>query len=395
MSSFPSLAWLRGLLSGAARPPRRPRVGRPLLEVEVLEDRLAPAGLSAGASFSMPQDNLSPVSSTSRSSVNTNAQSSGADTSGTPLSHPATQNAPSPNLAGNHPAAAVAYRPVSGTLFGPGGPSYLDVQQGSVGDCWLTASLAEVAARDPSVIQSMFTYEGTAVENHATVGVYAVRFYNASGTPSSVTVDTELPGGGNYYDHPVGGPGAVNGSSQPVLWVALAEKAYPEANGAGIVSTSHPGSDSYAALAVGDPAEALQAITGQPASDDGINPSNAAAAWNAGKLVVLGTNQPASSEIVPSHAYALVGYNASSPQPFEVFNPWGTQSNGWAPHNTNKILGLFNTNATFLSQNFSFDVFGTGKAAGEQAAAGRASSLSATHPQTGALDALFTDAGTR
>ena len=69
----------------------------------------------------------------------------------------------------------------------------------------------------------MFTADGTTVENGSTVSLYKVRFYNSSGAAEYVTVDTELPGGGDYYDQ------AANG----VLWVALAEKAYAEANGAG------------------------------------------------------------------------------------------------------------------------------------------------------------------
>ena len=72
----------------------------------------------------------------------------------------------------DHPAAATAYTPVSGSLFGANGPSYLDVQQGDLGDCWLLASLAEVAARDPADIRSMFTAAGTTVENGATVSLY-------------------------------------------------------------------------------------------------------------------------------------------------------------------------------------------------------------------------------
>ncbi|MGA2621193.1 MAG: C2 family cysteine protease [Thermoguttaceae bacterium] len=123
----------------------------------------------------------------------------------------------------NHPAAATAYSPISGTLFSPNGPSYLDVQQGYVGGCWLLASLAEVAARYPQDIRSMFTAAGTTVENGATVSLYTVRFFNSVGVAEYVTVDTELPSGGTYYDQPVNG----------VLWVALAEKAYAEANGAG------------------------------------------------------------------------------------------------------------------------------------------------------------------
>jgi hypothetical protein len=50
----------------------------------------------------------------------------------------------------DHPAASTAYANVSGTLWGPTNePSYLDVRQGTQGDCGLMASLAEVAYRDP------------------------------------------------------------------------------------------------------------------------------------------------------------------------------------------------------------------------------------------------------
>jgi hypothetical protein len=328
-------------------------------------------------------------------------------------------------LASEHPAAATAYSPVNGTLFGPNGPSYLDVAQGGVGDCWLVASLAEVAARDPADITSMFTSEGTTVENGAAVGVYSVRYYNSSGVAKSVLVDTELPSGGGYYDHPVGGAGAVNGSSSPVLWVALAEKAYAEANGAGYVPTHDVGSNSYAAMNGGDPAWALQAITGKPASDYGIDPGNTATAWTQGQLVVLTTpNQPISSYIVGNHCYAVVGYNAESVIPyFEVFNPWGTDSSGWVPGLTGQTFGLFAATDTFISENFGWDTYGSGAANGgkgapvpdsatgapqgnqtptggaalgtagsaaEQAAAELVSSLLALQKRASALDAIFT-----
>ena len=42
----------------------------------------------------------------------------------------------------DHPAAARAYAPARGSLFGANGPSFLDVQQGQEGDCWMLASLA-------------------------------------------------------------------------------------------------------------------------------------------------------------------------------------------------------------------------------------------------------------
>ncbi len=271
------------------------------------------------------------------------------------------KSATTASAAVNNPTAATAYTPVSGSLFGPNGPSYLDVEQGAVGDCWLLASLAEVAARDPADIQNMFAADGTTVENGSTVSLYTVRFFNYAGAAHYVTVDTELPSGGGYYDHPANG----------VLWVALAEKAYAEANGAGIVSTSDPDQNSYAALNCGDPSWALQAITGKPASDFVINPNNIAAAWNEGELIVLGSSStPASPYIVGdaqgTHAYAVVNYTASNNVPFEVYNPWGTDSSGWALglFNGHQVYGLFTANATFLSQNFASQSIGSGTVPG-------------------------------
>jgi hypothetical protein len=241
------------------------------------------------------------------------------------------------------PSAAASYEPVpsSDTLFGPNGPSYLDVDQGEEGDCWLIASLAEVAAQDPQAIKNMFTYDGTSVVNGATVGVYTVRFYNSKGTAESVTIDTELPDGGGLYDHPVNG----------VLWVALAEKAYAVANGLGYVMTSDPGSNSYDALNAAYPVWALQAITGASASSITINPTQAASAWTAGKFVILSTVSPASSEIVGDHDYAVVGYNASTGM-FELLNPWGgSTTSDLCPQDT-QVFGLFSANASFLLANF-------------------------------------------
>ena len=78
----------------------------------------------------------------------------------------------------------------------------------------------------------MFIYDGTTVDNGATVGLYTVRFFNSNGSAFDVEVDTELPSGGEYYDH------VDNALGTQVLWVALAEKAYAEANSLGLVTTS-------------------------------------------------------------------------------------------------------------------------------------------------------------
>jgi hypothetical protein len=353
-------------------------------------------------------------------------QYSGSGTSWTALTGSALQKALGTwALTTSQPVAAAGYSAVSGTLFGPSGPTFLDVEQGYLGDCWYLSSLAATAARYPGDISSMFIYDGSTVQNGAQVGVYTVRFYDGNGIAHYYTVDTELPGGGTYYDMPVGGSGPVNGSSSKVLWVALAEKAYAEASAQGFVTTGAVGTNAYAAMDGGDPAWALQAITGWPASDYNINPSDIATAWNNGQIIVICTpNQPTSSYIVGDHAYAVVNYDPSNSLPFEAFNPWGTDANGWAPGCSGTIYGLFNANAAFLSQNFDMETFGSGAAVGgngasthgsstgaqpaspaldgaaldltgtsAEAQAGLASQLLALHRQTDALDAVFTDIG--
>jgi hypothetical protein len=267
-----------------------------------------------------------------------------------------------------HPAAATAYSPAGGTLFGPNGPSYLDVQQGNEADCWLLASSAEVAARVPADIRNMFTYDGTAVENGSQVAVYSVRLYTSSGVAEYVTVDTELPSGGGYYDHPVGGTGAVNGSASPVLWPALLEKAYAEADGVGMETTRVSGVNSYDALgnlpdAYGNTGGvamwALHAITGQPTSWENINLTDVVSAWNAGKLVVLCTQNPPNSFVQPHHYYALVGCIPSYSL-FQVFNPYGTDANNWQPGSSGQKYGLVWGDAGFLLMNFTTQEYGAG-----------------------------------
>ena len=275
------------------------------------------------------------------------------------LADPASDTAYSPA-----PASAQLYNNEPGDPYNPplGVPSYLDVEQGAVGDCWLEASLAEVAARDPQDIKDMFVYDGTTVDNGSTVGLYSVRFFSPDGVGFYIQVDTALPSGGEHYDH------VDNALGTQALWVALAEKGYAEANALGLVTTNNEYQGSYNALGGGDPAWALHAITDNPASDYSINPTNIASAWNSGDLIVLGTSNstpPPSSYIVggtpdTAHAYAVVGYNASSSKPFEVFNPWGTDSSGWAPNHSGTIYGLFTANATFISQNFVGQSVGTG-----------------------------------
>jgi hypothetical protein len=264
-----------------------------------------------------------------------------------------------------NPTASVGYAmpPSNSVLFTSSGPAPTDVTQGAAGDCWYIASLAAVAARSPQSVRNMFTYEGTTVENGVNVPLYMVRFFTSSGQADYVTVDTKLPQGGNYYDHVTN---ALTG--QNILWVALAEKAYAEANGLGYITTANAHSDSYAGLNGGDPAKALQSITGKQAYDYSFVAGNLASDWNAGYPIVItsdagsGANlyvDPNNPYIVGDHAYAVVGYNGSS---FQVLNPWGTYSNGTAPskgYNGQYVWGETWFSPAFLAANFSSVALGS------------------------------------
>jgi hypothetical protein len=227
-------------------------------------------------------------------------------------------------------------------------PTYQDVVQGHVGDCWLMASLAEVAARNPGDIQRMFVDNGD--------GTYTVRLYKG-GTPDYVTVDNYLPETvvGNLVI------GAVYDNPQGNMWAALAEKAYARENGNGWIGSSHQGVNSYQALDSGYPDWALSAITGHPTSyhsysggwgvlslgSPSMSASVVANDWSQGRFVVLCTGPwPGSSLVVPLHCYALVGYSSGS---FTLFNPWGTSG---GQYDGKHYPGLIVADGTGLADNF-------------------------------------------
>jgi hypothetical protein len=254
-----------------------------------------------------------------------------------------------------------AYSPIYGSLFGPYGPSYTDVQQGAIGDCWLLAGLAEVAVRAPSDITSMFSYAGTSVVNGSVVNNYTVRLYDNVGVPRYYTVDTELPAGGGLYDQPRYG----------VLWVALAEKAYVEANGDGSVTSGHRGFNYYDALNNGGTEWALQAITGNPAGGQAFGSStDIATAWQQGQLITLVTQDSATPlsvngvNVAGNHEYAVVGYFAATQQ-FVLFNPWG--ANGGTDPTTGVFCPATVVGTTQqLAAAFTSDAIGSGAAPAER-----------------------------
>jgi hypothetical protein len=65
---------------------------------------------------------------------------------------------------------------------------------------------------------------------------------------------------------------------------------------------------------------------------------------------VLCTSNPQSFHIVVEHCYAVVGYNPAAGDPFEIFDLWSTQSNGYAPNTNKQIYRLFIAEAPFIPE---------------------------------------------
>jgi hypothetical protein len=213
---------------------------------------------------------------------------------------------------------SASWKKASGALFGSGGPSYKDVVQGDIGDCYYLATLGEIAARDARAIRGMFSDNGD--------GTYTVRFYDqlANGTqaPEYVTVDRFLPvqhGSFLYAD-------ATN-----VVWVALAEKAYAELATSG---WSRPGmTHGYNSLDQGGSgADPMQQILGEKTHGYDLTAATGTRLLpdvRAGMLVTIGSKatQPKSSAVVDNHEYYVTGYDARTAT-FTVVNPWGWNNPG-------------------------------------------------------------------
>ncbi len=110
---------------------------------------------------------------------------------------------------------SVKYSTVTSPLYGASGPSMSDINQGYLGDCYLLASLAEVANQDPSAITSMIANNGN--------GTYGVLFH-VNGAARYVTVDAQLANGGTEFNH------ATN------IWASLVEQAYAEVQAQGVIT---------------------------------------------------------------------------------------------------------------------------------------------------------------
>jgi Calpain family cysteine protease len=229
-----------------------------------------------------------------------------------------------PSMAGTGPTEAT-YEVHKAPLFAADGPSYHDVNQGSLGDCWFVATLAEVALQDPSAIESMIT------NNHN--GTYGVRFF-VDGAADYVTVNKELP----TASAPLWENGSdlkfANGAAGTPQWAELVEKAFVQLNAepdAVHGDTLGKATNAYLGIDDGYPQKALAEITGQTSdwygSDNLVfDAAKIGAALDSGEEVELVSPKGAedySDHLVDSHIFSVIGYDASTEE-FTLRNPWGS-----------------------------------------------------------------------
>jgi hypothetical protein len=233
------------------------------------------------------------------------------------------------------------YKTTSLSLWNSSGtPSYLDVNQGYVGDCYLMSSLAVIAMRDPNVIKSMIVDNGN--------NTWGVRFLDTSGGAHWVTVDNELPTFGTVSWANGSRLEYANGS---VGWVELVEKAYAQYNAEGYLPRTAANSYSAIAGGWGDP---ITEITGKSVSYYTPGSKAIVDAYNAGQEVMMATSGSVSGNLVGNHMYEVIGYDTSNGN-VHLHNPWNTAVSNPA------IIDLWVSSSTLAAQGCTF-VVASGKA---------------------------------
>ncbi len=234
-------------------------------------------------------------------------------------------------------------------LYGPSGaPTYQDISQGYLGDCYFLSSLGEVALKDPSAIENMISSNGN--------GTYSVRFY-VNGKADYVTVNSELPVMTGYRWANGSTLEFANGTKDD--WAALVEKAYAQLN----AQTNAPhgmalnsASNSYAGITAGN-GSALTMITDQPEQAQTLSPftsasalgsilSNLASSFSSGEEVLMSTPYASNGNLVGDHMYMVTGVNAATGT-LTIQNPWNTAySGGLAMNFTETMKQLAADNCT-------------------------------------------------
>jgi Calpain family cysteine protease len=195
--------------------------------------------------------------------------------------------------------------------------SVSDLFQGDLGDCFLIASIGELALNDPTAISTMIQSNSDGTE---TVTLYDAstgghpKFSTTQFQPVQVTVTNQFPS--VSVDS---GAGQDVVGNQKEIWPQVLEKAYAQLNGG------------YGVLDGGGyPVIAMEELTGQHAtsiSSAKLTLSDLESYVSAGDLIVMDSRVKGHlpDGLVSSHAYMFEGLTMDGGTPMiQLGNPWGS-----------------------------------------------------------------------
>lgn len=228
--------------------------------------------------------------------------------------------ADNPGVGSGAEGYATSYVAFTTPLWSGSGPSYKDINQGQVGDCYFVSALGELALQDPTAIENMIKQNSN--------GSYSVEF-QVNGQADWVTVNNQLA---EYGSGGRSGPVFANGEG--TLWAPLIEKAYVELTEQiyGTKGANYNNID-------GGNDNGLQAITGQSDNWDGFTAHESTSSLQSlltqlqtafnGKEEILFASQTndSAANLVASHMFFVTGVNAAAGT-VSLENPWGANGAG-------------------------------------------------------------------
>ena len=234
------------------------------------------------------------------------------------------------------------YQYAEGFLF-QNGITHDDIRQGYINNCFFLAGLGATLVKSREIIENMFIDNGD--------GTFTVRFYN-KGVADYVTVDRYLPTN-NIGNFVYANAGDRHDNVSNELWVALAEKAYAQLNESGWINQDN--TNSYNGIGnAGYLSDAFKHITGKRSSLGKIlNFDLVVKGFNSGEIIGFGSKSSGTtSNIVNSHAYALINYNADT-QKFTLLNPWSTDNNALKSRTLELSWGEVSSNFSYWDSTIS------------------------------------------
>lgn len=238
---------------------------------------------------------------------------------------------PSPRTIGDSATGAPqqvvgVYQPSNGQLI-VNGIDQTDVNQGSLGDCYLVAAVLGAADLNPNQLTAMIVDNGNQT--------WGVRFFDRQGKAHWVTVNNQLPTNASNPNKLVYG-GDLNKATHGEIWWPLLEKAYAQANSLGFFDRdlAEKGKNAYWSIE-GGWGEALAYISGYQEVKLAVNDTETnIGAVKTSLLLALQQKQPiwiasffegtdvnGKNTWVQGHAFMVLG-NSSNSSNLTVRNPW-------------------------------------------------------------------------